>query len=240
MSTISTVKKRVLLTEIGVFGLIEALLWIDNLWGGILVNAAQYACVVLCFVFSLLFFGRFPKRFLIQVGLLMTCVADFFLVVSNPAEKDAAMTAFVLTQIAYCAVIVMFGGKIFNVVHLSVRAAASVAVEITAAVVLKDKFDYLAAVSMFYYINLIINAVCAFVLFKKLPLFAIGLFLFILCDTLIGLNVAVGAYIAVDETSFIYAISHSSFNWAWAFYLPSQALIAVFAATTSNKLPDNQ
>ena len=240
MSTISTVKKRVLLTEIGVFGLIEALLWIDILWGGILVNAAQYASVVLCFVFSLLFIGRSPERFLIQTGLLLTCVADFFLVVSNPIAQSPAMTSFVISQLAYCAFIVVLGGKIFNVVQLSIRAAASVAVEITAAVVLKDKFDYLAAVSTFYYVNLIINAVCAFVLFKKLPLFAIGLFLFILCDTIIGLNVAVGTYIFVDESSVIYAISHSSFNWAWAFYLPSQALIAVFAATTSDKLPDNQ
>ena len=240
MAIIPPRKRRAFLTETCVFAIIEALLWIDILWGGILVNAAQYCSVVLAFAFSMLFIGRSPKRFLIQAGLLLTCVADFFLVVSNPIAQSPAMTAFVISQLAYCAFIVVFGGKIFNVVQLSIRAAASVAIEITAAVVLKDKFDYLAAVSMFYYVNLIINAVCAFFLFKKLPLFAIGLFLFILCDTLIGLNVALGTYIFVDESSVIYAISHSAFNWAWAFYLPSQVCIAVSAAAISNKIFENQ
>lgn len=235
MANLSTDKRRVFLIKLCVFALIEALLWVDILWGGVYVVAAQYASVVLAFAFSLLFSGKTPKRFLIQIGLFATCVADYFLVVSDPIAQSPAMSAFVITQIAYCALIVSFSGRFFNFVHLTIRSVACIAAEIVTALVLKDRFDYLSAVSMFYYANLIINATFSFILFKKLPIFAMGLLFFILCDTVIGLNVAVGTYIFIDETSFLFAISHSSFNWAWAFYLPSQVCIAVTAATLSAK-----
>ena len=202
-------KRRAAFVLICVFGLIEALLWVDILWLGVYTVAAEYTSIVLAFSVSLVFIGKKPDNYSIQTGLLFTCVADFFLVISDPVEKEPAMTAFLITQTAYCAFICFNGGKIFNIVHLILRLFLSAVIVIVTAAIVKDKFDYLSAVSMIYYVNLII---------------------FILCDTVIGLNVAIGSYIFADDRSLLFIISHSPFNWAWAFYLPSQFFIAVSAA----------
>ena len=70
---------------------------------------------------------------------------------------------------------------------------------------------------------------------KKSPLFAIGLVLFLLCDTIIGINVASGAYITISEASLLYKITHLPFDLAWVFYIPSQAFIALSLHTKVDK-----
>ena len=92
--------------------------------------------------------------------------------------------------------------------------------------VLGANADPLAVVSMFYYANLITNAAFAFVNAKKNWLMGAGLILFILCDTVIGLSM-LGGYITMSPDSFIYKVIHPGFDLAWAFYLPSQAILAV-------------
>ena len=62
--------------------------------------------------------------------------------------------------------------------------------------------------------------------FSKNPLLAIGLVLFILCDTVIGLSL-IDTYLPVAKDSLMYRIIFPGFDLAWAFYLPSQALLAV-------------
>ena len=86
--------------------------------------------------------------------------------------------------------------------------------------------DAVAIVSMFYYANLLVNIVFAFCQPHVTRLLAIGLTLFILCDTLIGLS-CLDAYVAISEDSFIWKLIHPGFDLAWAFYLPSQTLIAL-------------
>ena len=61
----------------------------------------------------------------------------------------------------------------------------------------------------------------------KNKLFPIGLVLFLLCDTIIGLQMATGVYLPISEHSVIYKIIFTDFNLAWFFYLPSQVCIAL-------------
>ena len=104
---------------------------------------------------------------------------------------------------------------------------------------LGEKCDAVALVSMFYYANLILNAVFACISFGKNPLLAIGLVLFILCDTVIGLSL-IDPYLTLPESSPIYAIIHPGFDLAWAFYLPSQALLAISLLPCRFKNTDNK
>ena len=70
-----------------------------------------------------------------------------------------------------------------------------------------------------------LNVIFAYV--KETPkLFAIGLTLFILCDTIIGLE-NLESYISLSSDSLIYKMINVGFNLAWVFYLPSQVLIAL-------------
>ena len=48
-----------------------------------------------------------------------------------------------------------------------------------------------------------------------------------LCDTVIGLQVASGAYLPIAEGSILYRIIFMDFFLSWFFYLPSQVLITL-------------
>lgn len=61
---------------------------------------------------------------------------------------------------------------------------------------------------------------------KLLPL---AFALFLLCDTVIGLQVASMGYLLIPEGSWVYRLIFSGWNLAWAFYLPSQVLLALHA-----------
>ena len=110
--------------------------------------------------------------------------------------------------------------------HLVCRIFLSLAAITLTLAVLGKNSDAVAVVSMFYYANLILNTVFAFIGFKKNPLFAIGLLLFILCDTVVGLSMIDG-YLPVSQDSLIYKMTHPGFNLAWVFYVPSQTLLSI-------------
>jgi hypothetical protein len=59
---------------------------------------------------------------------------------------------------------------------------------------------------------------------------AVGLTLFLCCDTVIGLSFLNG-YLPVGESTALHRVihwlTHPGFDPAWAFYLPSQMLLAV-------------
>lgn len=207
-----------------VFLLAEVVLYILILTtSGELLVWSSFGAIVLCFLFALLQDG---ERLLVA-GLGCTVAADFFLVVCQPRQQLWGMVCFLAVQTQY-AIWLQRGGA--NRARLAVRLALTVCVAAIAVGILKDKTDALALVSVCYYVNLIMNMVEAFAKFRKLRLFAIGLVLFILCDTVIGLQVASEGYLPIGEDTWLHRILFVDFNLAWMFYLPSQALIALTAA----------
>ena len=61
-------------------------------------------------------------------------------------------------------------------------------------------------------------------------LLPVALVLFLLCDTVIGLQVASMGYLPIGEGSWLYRVIFPGWNMAWAFYLPSQVMLAVYAS----------
>ena len=131
------------------------------------------------------------------------------------------------TQICYFLRLYTYDeNKTRKIFHILARIAASAIAIVATLTVLGSAADAVAIVSMFYYANLITNIVFAFVEFKKNSIFAIGLLLFAMCDALIGFAF-IDDYITVSPDSVIYKIIHPGFDLAWAFYLPSQALLSI-------------
>ena len=190
--------------------------------GGKLQVWSEYASIVLCFLFALLHF----KDGFIIAGLAMTLCADYCLVICDPMQQLWGMVFFLAAQIFYA---VKLHRRDLPWGFLAARVALTAAVMAVAWVILGDNADALALVSMAYYVNLIWNMVCAFTRFQDQRLLAIGFVLFILCDTVIGLQVAAGGYLPIAEGSLIYKIIFSGFHLSWFFYLPSQVLIALSA-----------
>ena len=190
-----------------------------------------YAAIAVCFLFALLNIKRFD--ILILLGLAFTLAADFCLVICQPIQQLPGMLFFSVTQIFYAIRLhINSGRKLLIWIRLGLIAAG----EILAAVVLKEKLDPLAVVSIFYYANLIGNIVTAFSDFSQNRLFAVGLVLFLLCDTVIGLQIACGTYLPIQEGSLLYRIIFPDFFLSWFFYLPSQVLISLSGICPSKSL----
>ena len=189
--------------------------------GGTLLVATEYCAIVLCFLFALLHLKN--KQWFLLGGLVCTLGADFFLVVCTPIQQLWGMIFFLGAQSLYAA---MLHRSHPNRAFLWIRLGLIAVAEVITAAILKDKTDALALVSICYYVNLIFNIVLAFVQFRAYRLFAIGLVFFLLCDTVIGLQVAAGGYLPIAEGSALHSILFAPFNLSWMFYLPSQVLIS--------------
>ena len=188
--------------------------------GGEALVWSSFGAIALCFFYVLAGRGK-P---LLVAGLAGTVAADYFLVLCGAQNKLAGMVCFLIVQTLYAIFLHREGfGRPWLVVRLSLIGLATA----VALVILGAKTDALALVSVWYYANLILNAAMAFGKFRKFSLLAIGFLLFILCDTVIGLQVATQGYLSIGEDTLLYRILFMDFNLAWFFYLPSQVLIAL-------------
>ncbi len=190
----------------------------------------EFAGIALAGLFPLVFLNPNKNAFSINIGLILTIFADIFLVLIKNTNPDIGMVFFLLAQLCYF--LFLFSNteskaqRISNVVTRLVLMAGIITACI---IVLKDKVDFLSIISVIYFANLLTNLVFAYIGGKKSLAFAIGLTLFILCDVIIGLQVASDSYLTISENSIIHKVLSADFNIAWACYLPSQVIIALFS-----------
>ena len=193
--------------------------------GGDLLVYSSFGAIVLCFLHVLFHIKACDK--LLLGGLACTVGADFCLVICDPIQQLWGMIFFLTAQSLYAT-------RLHAVDHrkplLWLRTSLILIALAITVLVLGEKTDALALVSLCYYANLIINLIMAFLQFKQDKLFPIALLLFLLCDTVIGLQVACGGYLPIAEGSVLYRIIFMPFNLSWFFYLPSQVLISLRGA----------
>ena len=214
-----------------VFLVLELILYILILTtGGAVLVASSYWAIVLCFLFALLHI-RSGDRLIIG-GLLCTALADWFLVVCSPIQQLWGMIFFLGAQGLYA---LRLHRRNPSPILLAARAALTAVAVLVAVIVLREKTDALALVSICYYANLIVNIIAAFLRFRENRGFAVALVLFILCDTVIGLQMAAGVYLPIEEGSLLHRIIFMDFHLSWFFYLPSQVLIALQNCNLSRK-----
>ncbi len=220
-------KKSTIIT-LSCFVAIELVMLCLILWGpSKYLNIFEFSSIVVAFAFSLFFVCKSPKILLTEFALLFTVIADLFLEIVSPMVQTVAMTAFTIVQLLHFGRLLLeLETKKWRIINICLRFIVVLIVETITILVLKDKVDYLSVISMFYFSNLIANIVLAFVEFKKSPLLAIGLLLFLGCDIFVGLQSAIGVYIDVPTTSLLYKIVFTPFNISWLCYLPSQVLIS--------------
>ena len=184
--------------------------------------------IILVLLYSLLFKNKNISVLLMQLAFVFTLASDTFLVGVAPKIQWLAMTTFFIAQSLYFAkMLLSIKAKKYIADNIAIRAILIGCAVLLGWLVLKEKLDYVAAISLMYFASIIHNVILAFVLFKKSPLMALGMLLFLCCDIVVGLNSAIGVYISVPETSILYKIAYAPFNLAWTFYLPSQTLLAL-------------
>jgi len=174
---------------------------------------AEITClwaIILVLLYSLLFKNKNTSVLLMQLAFVFTLA-----------------TFFVAQTLYFAKMLLSIKAKKYVADNIAIRIILLGCAILLGWLVLKEKLDYVAIISLAYFASLIHNVILAFVLFKKSPMFAIGMLLFLLCDIVVGLNSAIGTYISVPENSIWYLIAHAPFNLAWTFYLPSQTLLAL-------------
>ncbi|MBO5906760.1 MAG: hypothetical protein J6Q85_01215 [Clostridia bacterium] len=196
--------------------------------GGTLNMVASFTSILICPLFCTLLFTKSTDFAFTLPALCFTVIADWFLVVHGGADKLSAMICFCAVQLLYCARLQMHQSSGLRIIKsLSLRLAFSLIFILAAFYTLGDKTDLLSIVSVFYYATLIFNIIEAIGQIRTSVLFPIGLILFLMCDTVIGLNVMAELYIQSFYESDLYSIINPGFNLAWMFYLPSQVLITL-------------
>lgn len=199
-----------------------------QLTSGNINTVLSFFAIVLACIFPLLFMNKGKKYIYTQIGLICTVLADLFLVVIKPMYQIPAMCFFSITQICYFLRIYLNQTKDKEkLYHIIIRVISIIIVLLITIIVLKDKTDLLSLISMFYYTNLVINIIYAFIDYKTSLILAIGLLLFACCDLLIGLDILDSTYLEIKEGSLLYFLCNLGFNLAWVFYVPSQTLIAL-------------
>lgn len=203
-----------------IFLLLEAVLYYfilttNNKW-------FMFGSIALCLVYALIHFCIADK--FACGALAFTLIADYFLVLCAEQNRIWGMVFFLGTQTMYA---VMLQHRRFNLKFLIARISLIIIAEIITITVLGNSTDLLAVISLCYYANLIMSIIEGFSQLSINKLFPIGMVLFLLCDTAIGLQIACGGYLPVASDSPLFAILYPGFNLAWSFYLPSQVLLAL-------------
>ncbi len=192
----------------------------------------SYIYVTTCTLFCFLFKEKASDYLFTQLGLIGTMGADFFLVLLPNQERLPGMICFSFVQIFYfLRLYTADTNKTRKKVNLILRIVGSVAIVAVTFLVLGFDADPVAVISMFYYVNLLLNVVFAFLDFENTGAFALGLLCFIISDTVIGfrnLDSYVGSQPIVEEV--VEQIKRSKIDLIYGFYLPSQALIAMSPA----------
>ena len=97
-------------------------------------------------------------------------------------------------------------------------------------IVLGEGADALAVVSVFYFVQLIMSCVFAFINTRRGSLILpIGLLLFLMCDIFVGFG-NLGAYLPIEPGTLAFWLAYPPINMAWVFYLPSQTLLGISLA----------
>ena len=206
-----------------IFLLAEAILyWFILTAGGMTVVVCSYAAIVLCFLYALIHIKKGKPLFV--AALAFTLGADYFLVIMSPQQQLGGMIFFLFVQGFYAWQLHRTYDKRWP---LYLRLGLTITAAAVAFFVLGENADLLAVVSVCYYANLICNILTACLQYSKYKLATIGFILFLLCDTVIGLQVASTGYLPIEPGSWLHSIIFPPFHLSWFFYLPSQVLLAI-------------
>ena len=193
---------------------------------GRVINACQFGAIILACLFCAVLAQKSHEYAFTQLALVCTVCADYFLVWTQPMKQLPAMIFFLCAQTVYAARLYFLAEKTERRVQLISRAALCAVIVVITLAVLEKNADALAIVSMLYYAQLILNVVFAFVKLRSRAILAIGFLLFLLCDTVIGLDL-INGYLPIPPDALLYKIIRPGFNLAWVFYLPSQVLLSL-------------
>jgi hypothetical protein len=206
-----------------------------------LSNAIKFSVIILCFCYALYYRKSANKSivFCLRAALFFTVISDLFILILD--YNFYGVLTFILVQQLYGMRLIMVqrvavkeGVDSLILRTFCVRLIFEVGIAGIVCIILQHLgvvMDRLLIASVFYFICILINVITAVrATFKSSRvkgeiIFALGMFLFLLCDINVGLFNLSG-FLPMPESLYKVIYSYSSILM-WTFYAPAQVLIAL-------------
>ena len=210
-----------------IVGLCLSILFLLIYPGGELCRLFEYALVVLCFAFACGHRSETMDGMLALLALLCTAGADLFLVALKEEQWLPGLAFFCCGQLFWALRLLLMEEGRRRLTHVLVLALLMGTLLIVAVIVARgaDPVLLLAAV----YASLLLTTVLFGWLTAENLLFTLGMTLFLGCDIFVAVN---NAALCLDLSAYplLKALYDIPFNMMWAFYAPSQMLLALSSA----------
>ena len=195
--------------------------------GGELCRLFEYALVILCFAFACGHRNETLDGFLSLLALLCTAGADFFLVALKEEQWLPGLSMFCLAQLFWALRLLRMEAGRRRFIHGLTWALTCGTLLVVAVITVRggDAVLLLSAV----YASLLLTTVFFSWLTPRNLLFTLGMTLFFGCDLFVAANNA-ALYLDLDAFPLLKALHDIPFNMMWAFYGPSQMLLALSSA----------
>jgi hypothetical protein len=195
--------------------------------GGELCRLFEYALVILCFAFACGHRSETLDGLLSLLALLCTAGADFFLVALKEEQWLPGLSLFCVAQLFWALRLLRMEAGRRRFVHGLTWALTCGTLLVVAVIAVRggDPVLLLSAV----YASLLLTTVLFSWLTPRNLLFTLGMTLFLGCDLFVATNNAV-LYLDLDAFPLLKALHDIPFNMMWAFYGPSQMLLALSSA----------
>ncbi len=183
------------------------------------IDYLNFLSVILSCIMSLyiLMKTKIDNSWIIFLALIMTCIADYNLVVIYE-NFSFAVILFIIAQLLYHLFITT---NINNKSLFKIYSKMIPIIILIYLIFLRKHLDFLYVVVFIYIILFIINIIYS-IKYTKNYLLIIGLISFILCDICVGSN-----FLLTKNDINIPII----FKLIWIFYIPSQTLISISSLT---------
>ena len=184
--------------------------------------------VISAFLYTVIILAKDKRSYFLALALLFTVISDTFLMLVRPLHQDLAMLTFSIAQLLHFARLYLdISSKKEKNIQIILRFSLWAIVELIAVIVTKSAFDIVVFLTVFYFVNLVMNFILSCRYYKNSVLLAVGFALFIGCDIIVGFSMGAGVYLDIPEGSILYCLVNPSFDFTSFFYVPSQALIAL-------------
>ncbi len=194
---------------------------------GELCRLFEYALVILCFAFACGHRSGTADGLLATLALLFTAVADFFLVALREEQWIPGMAAFCFAQLFWALRLFRMETGRRRAAHGLVWAFACGTL-LVVAILLARGTDSLLLLSAVYASLLLTSVLFSWISPGNL-LFTLGMTLFLGCDFFVAVNNA-ALYVDLAAAPLLKTLNDIPFNMMWAFYGPSQMLLALSSA----------
>ncbi|MBQ3650893.1 MAG: hypothetical protein IJI85_09570 [Clostridia bacterium] len=187
----------------------------------------EYALVLMCFSFACGHRSDTLDGLLALGALLFTAGADFFLVALKEEQWLPGMALFCVAQGLWAVRLWLREEGKRRLVHLFVWAGMCATLLVVAVILARgaDALLLLGAV----YASFLLTTVFFSWLSPRYLLFTLGMTLFLGCDLFVAVNNA-ALYLDLGAHPLLKTLYDIPFNMMWAFYGPSQMLLALSSA----------